>query len=434
MQREFHKRRQRLFRLMDRDGIAVLFSASEQQRNADVHYPFRQHSDFYYLTGCVEPHAIALLEAKNRQFILFCEENDEFSTQWTGKKLGPEGAVECLGADEAYPINAADGMIPERLAGHKTLYFPLGGDDMHETELADWIQQIRSQARGGLQPPKRVIPAQELLHELRLFKSPAEIRLMKQAASISAKAHISAMRACRPGQHEYHLESIIQAECMQAGCRFQAYPPIVAAGDNACVLHYTHNNALMQDGDLVLIDAGAELHNYASDITRTFPVNGRFSPAQRALYDLVLEAQLAAIRQVKPGRSFIAPHQAAVKVITRGLLELGLLSRRLDLKTHIQRGSYRRFFMHRTSHWLGLDVHDVGAYKQGKRWRTLQPGMVLTIEPGLYIPKEQKGVARKWQGIGIRIEDDVLVTPTGHDILSKAAPKKADEIEALMAS
>ncbi len=430
---EFARRRRQLMRMIGREAIAILPTSREQVRNRDVHYPFRPDSDFYYLTGFPEPEAVAVLMPGRPQgeYLLFCRERDPAREQWDGRRAGLEGAVAQYGADDAFPIDDLDDILPGLLEGRERVYYAMGSSSDFDQRVSGWLRQLREKARAGVHPPTEFIALDHYLHDMRLYKSRSEIAVMRKAAKTSAAAHRELMRQCRPGMTEYQLASIFRHHCAMHGATELAYPSIVGGGDNACILHYVENADTLRDGDLVLIDAGCELECYASDITRTFPVNGRFSPAQRQLYQLVLDAQAAAIAKVKPGNHWDEPHRAAVRVLTRGLLKLGLLKG--TLANALKKESYRKFYMHRTGHWLGMDVHDVGDYKVDGHWRELEPGMVLTVEPGLYIPKGMKGVAKKWQGIGIRIEDDVLVTRDGHDVLSRDVPKTIDDIEALMA-
>ncbi len=430
--KEFARRRKRLMHMMGRDGIAILPTMPVATRNRDIEYPYRPDSDFYYLTGFSEPQAVLVLIPGRPQgsYILFCQARDPELELWTGPRHGPEGAKTVFGADDAFPISDIDEILPGLLENREKVYYTMGGSPEYDQKIPEWLKQIRQKSRAGVHVPGEIVSLEHLLHEMRLFKSRKEITLMRRAAKISAQAHVRAMQVCRPGMWEYEIEAELLHVFMRNGCRHTAYPPIVGGGANACVLHYTDNRAQLQDGDLLLIDAGAELECYAADITRTFPVNGRFSEPQRLIYELVLEAQLAAIDKIRPGNHWMDPHQAAVRVLTRGLRKLGLL--RGDQRTLIKKGAYRRFFMHRTGHWLGMDVHDVGDYKVGETWRMLEPGMVMTVEPGLYIPAGSKGVAKKWWNIGVRIEDDVLVTRHGCDVLSKDVPKSVEEIEALM--
>jgi Xaa-Pro aminopeptidase len=430
-QKEFARRRKQLMRMMGADTIAILPTNPEQLRNRDVDFPFRPDSDFYYLTGFPEPQAVAVLAPgrPHGEYLLFCRERDPEMETWNGRRAGPEGAVSQYGADDAFPIGDIDDILPGLLESRERVFYTMGAVPAFDNRVIGWVNAIRSQSRAGKHAPDEFISLAHFVHDMRLYKSRAEIKAMRQAADISARAHRRAMEICRPGMMEYELEAEFLHEFRKHGGE-PAYPAIVGGGENACILHYTENDAPLADGDLVLIDAGTEHDYYASDITRCFPVNGRFSTAQRAIYELVLDAQLAAVEEVKPGNGWNAPHEAAVKVLTRSLVKLGLLKGRPA--TLIKDQAYRQFYMHRTGHWLGMDVHDVGDYKVGEEWRVLEPGMVLTVEPGLYIAAGSKGVARKWQNIGVRIEDDVLVTRDGNDVLSKNVPKAVEEIEVLM--
>ena len=431
-QKEFARRRKQLMRMMDSDSIAILPTSPERQRNRDVEYPFRPDSDFYYLTGFAEPDAVAVIVPgrPHGEYLLFCREKHPEMEIWTGRRVGPEGAVEHYGADDAFPITDIDDILPGLIEGRERVFYTMGAVTEFDNRVIGWVNRIRSASRAGQRTPDEFVSLEHLLHDMRLYKSRAEIKTMRQAANIAARAHKRAMRTCQPGMMEYEIEAEFLHEFRRAG-GVPAYPSIVGSGENACILHYTENNAELQSGDLLLIDAGMEHQCYASDISRTFPVNGKFSKPQRAIYELVLDAQLAAIEEIYPGNHWNAAHEAAVKVLTRGLVKLGLLKGRTP--TLIKKNAYRQFYMHRTGHWLGMDVHDVGDYKVGDEWRVLEPGMVLTVEPGLYIAARSKGVSRKWWNIGVRIEDDVLVTRDGYDVLSKAAPKEVDDIEALMA-
>ncbi|PTY37472.1 Xaa-Pro aminopeptidase [Saccharospirillum sp. MSK14-1] len=431
---EFAERRQQLMEQLAPGSIAIIPGASETIRNNDVHHPFRQNSDFMYLTGFAEPDAVAVLVPGREaaQYILFVRDKDPEREIWDGYRAGPEGAVADYDADDAFPIDDIDDILPGLMEGRSRVYSHMGVDAGFDHQLMAWVNQIRARVRLGARPPEDFSDIAHLLHDQRLVKSEQEIAIMREAAQLSARAHKRAMQACQPGVMEYQLQAEIEHECMLGGSPWPAYPAIVGAGDHACVLHYIENAAPIKDGDLVLIDAGGELEYYASDITRTFPANGRFSEEQRTLYDLVLRAQLASIEAVKPGATWIEPHEATVRVLTEGLVELGLLKG--DVDTLIEHNAIKPFYMHKTGHWLGMDVHDVGDYKVGGEWRVLEPGMVLTIEPGLYISPNNTDVDEKWRGIGIRIEDDVVVTRNGCEILSADVPKDPTEIEALMAS
>lgn len=431
---EFAKRRAQLLREIGRDTIAILPTAPIALRNRDVEYPYRPDSDFFYLTGFPEPDAVAVLldtGGNGKRYILFCRDRDPTKEIWDGRRAGQTGARTLYGADEAYSIAKLDEMLPKLIENRSVIYYPMGKDSAFDERVMGWRNQVRGRARAGVRSPERVVAIEEILHELRLRKDRAELATMRRAAQISARAHSRAMSVCCPGITEYQIEAELLHEFTRHGSRFPAYGSIVASGANACILHYRENDATLKDGDLLLIDAGCELDGYASDITRTFPINGRFTPAQRAIYELVLAAQYAAIAKVRVGKRWNDPHDAAVKTLTAGLIKLGLLKGKLEKL--IEEGAYRRFYMHRTGHWLGMDVHDVGDYRVNERWRKLEPGMVLTVEPGLYIAPRSKGVDKKWWGIGVRIEDDVVVTRQGCEILSKDVPKDPDVIETLMA-
>lgn len=432
--KEYQRRRRRLAHMMDKDGVAILPTAPLSFRNRDVEYPYRADSDFLYLTGFDEPNAVAVLVPGRPQgeFLLFCRERDPKMELWTGPRAGPDGACTDYDADDAFTIDQLDDILPSLLEGRGKIYYTMGSNPEFDQRLTGWLKQIRRRARAGVHPPDEIASLEHLVHEMRLFKSRHELKTMRRAARISAAAHRRAMRMCRPGMWEYELEAELLHEFVRHGARDPAYPAIIGGGANACILHYTANRAQLHDGDLVLIDAGAEYQTYASDITRTFPVNGRFSDPQRDIYELVLAAQRAAIDKVSPGNHWNDPHDAAVRTLTRGLVRLGLLKG--NVRSLIRDKAYQRFFVHRTGHWLGMDVHDVGDYKVGDSWRLLEPGMVMTVEPGLYIPAGSKGVPRRWWNIGVRIEDDVLVTRDGHDVLSADVPKEAGEVEALVGS
>ncbi len=431
--KEFADRRHKLMAQMAADSIAIIPSASERVRNRDVLHPFRQDSDFQYLTGFGEPEAVLVLipGREHGESVLFCRERNPEKELWDGFLVGQEGAIERFGLDDAFPIADIDDILPGMIEGRSRLYYPLGKDAQFDSQIMEWVQVIRSKVRTGAQPPGEFVALEHFLHDLRLYKSANEIKVMARAGEISAEAHCRAMKRAREGGYEYQLEAELIHTFMAHGARSTAYPSIVGAGANGCILHYVENSAPLNDGDLVLIDAGCELECYASDITRTFPVNGRFSDPQRALYEVVLAAQYAAIDEVRPGNHWNHPHEAALKVLTQGLIDLGLLKMSLD--DALAGEAYRPFFMHRTGHWLGMDVHDVGDYKVGDAWRVLEPGMALTVEPGLYIAPDNDSVDPQWRGIGIRIEDDVVVTRDGCRVLSDAVPKRIDDIEALMA-
>lgn len=429
---EFAKRRKQLMQQIGSSGIAILTAAPIVLRSGESDYPYRQHSDFYYLTGFEEPEAVAVFipKRKSGEFILFNRARDPAEEVWTGSRAGQLGACKNFGADEAYPIHEIANKLPELLAGREQIHYTLGLNRAFDSLLLQAIDKIRRKIRSGIQSPLAFVDLTHTLHDMRVIKSPCEITLMRKAAEISAAAHTRAMTACKPGMHEYQLEAEITYTFCRNGARYSAYNPIVGSGINSCTLHYTDNNRIIEDKSIVLIDAGCEYQYYASDITRTFPANGRFSAEQRAIYEIVLAAQLAGIKAVRPQAKWNAPQEAIVKIITQGLLELGLLKGKLD--DLIENKAYTKFYMHSSGHWLGLDVHDVGTYKLKDKWRALQPGMVLTVEPGIYITPETPNVPKRWHNIGVRIEDDILVTTTGNEVLSTDAPKTIQDIEAIM--
>ena len=425
------RRRAQLMASAGDGAILILPAATERVRSRDTHFPYRQDSDFWYLTGFAEPEAVLVLVPgrKHGESILFCRERDPEREGWDGPRLGPDGVVDQLCVDDAYPISDIDDILPGLLEGRRRVHYHLGRDPDFDLKLIGWLNRVRAQVRHGAQPPQEFLELGHLLDEQRLFKSADEIRLMQRAADISVEAHRAAMRAARPGIHEYELQAELERVFRMHDAE-PAYASIVGTGANACVLHYRDNRARSKAGELVLIDAGAEYRGYAADITRTFPVGGRFSKQQRAIHDLVCAAQAAALAQARPGVAYEAGHVAAVEVLTEGLLALGLLQGTLG--EAIKREDYKRFYRHKTGHWLGLDVHDVGEYRLDGESRLLEPGMVFTIEPGLYIPAAPD-LPAKWHGIGVRIEDDVLVTADGHRVLTGALERSADEVEALMA-
>lgn len=430
---EKKSRRRELMSQMEPNSIALLSAAPLRFRNSDAEYLYRQNSDFYYLTGLAEEHAFLALIPGRRQgeVVLFCQEKDKTKELWTGILMGPDAAIADLGVDDAYPIADIDDILPGLIEGRDRVYYSMGKDDQFDDQVMDWVKVIRSKASMGAHPPGEFLMLDHLLHELRLIKSPSEIKLMETAAKISVEGHRRAMAYCKPGIKEYELEAELLYAFTRSGSRAPAYTSIVAAGDNACVLHYNRNDDDVKEGDLVLIDAGCEYDHYASDITRTFPASGKFSPEQKVIYQIVLDAQTAAIEAIEPGAAWDAPHNASVKVIVQGLVKIGLLKGRVP--TLIKSEAYKDFYMHKVGHWIGMDVHDVGDYKIDDNWRLLEEGMVTTIEPGIYISPENKKVPKKWRGIGVRIEDDVLVTKKGHRILSAGTPKTVAEIETYMA-
>ncbi|MDJ0806277.1 MAG: Xaa-Pro aminopeptidase [Gammaproteobacteria bacterium] len=429
---EFKRRRRELMRMMGPGSIAILPTAPLLIRNRDVHHAYRPDSDFYYLTGFPEPEAVLVLipGRKQAEYILFNRERDPKMEQWDGARAGQEGAVATYEADDAFPIGDLDDILPRMMEQCERVFYIMGCNPDLDKRLSSWLNHIRCESRSGVPGPVEIVALDHYLHEMRLFKSRSELKVMRQAARVSALAHKKVMQVCTEGVWEYQLEGTFVNACIQQGARFQAYPPIVGGGGNACVLHYIDNRDRLQDGDMLLIDAGCEIECYASDITRTYPISGVFSEPQRQLYELVLAAQEAAIKRVRPGNHWNDPHDAAVRVITRGLVKLGILKG--SVPKLVREEKYKKYFPHRTGHWLGMDVHDVGDYKVDGAWRLLEPGMVLTVEPGLYIPEGTRGVAKKWWNIGIRIEDDVLVTKDGCEVLTKHVAKSVDEIESMM--
>lgn len=429
---EFARRRRELMDNMEENSIAILPAAPERRRNRDIDHMYRQDSDFWYLSGFPEPEAVMVLipGREHGEFVLFCRERNREMETWHGYRSGPEGAVSDYGADDAFPISDIDEILPGLIEGRDRVYYDLGRDTDFDRQVMSWVNSIRAKVRSGAHPPGEFLALTHLLHDQRLFKTAAEMKVMRRAGEIAAAGHVRAMRAVAPGMYEYQLEAEYLHEFMRHGARSPAYPTIVGGGRNGCILHYINNDQKLKDGDLVLVDAGAEYECYASDITRTFPVNGKFSAEQQAVYEVVLASQLAAIDRVRPGRHWNDPHEAAVQVLTQGMKDLGLLKG--EVSELIEQEAYRRFYMHRTGHWLGLDVHDVGDYKVHDEWRVLEPGMVMTVEPGIYIAPDDDSVAAKWRGIGIRIEDDVAVTRKGHEIFTNDVPKSVADIEKLM--
>ena len=422
----YRRRREQLAQAMQ-SGVAVIPTAPERVRNRDSHFPYRFDSHFYYLTGFAEPGAVLVLVGNKS--ILFCRERNEEREIWDGFRYGPERAKERFGFDEAHPVTALDEAMTGLLENQPALFYPVGDDAEWDARAMRWLNAVRAKVRAGVAAPDRVQDVRTLIDDQRLVKDAHEQGVMRRAARIACGAHRRAMQSARPGRSEYEIEAELLYEFRRNGAQFPAYSPIVAGGANACVLHYVFNDAPLRDGDLLLIDAGCELDGYASDITRTFPVNGRFSGPQRAVYEIVLAAQRTAIEAVKPGASWIAPHEAAVRVLAQGMLDLKLLSGSLDAV--LEKEAYKRFYMHRTGHWLGLDVHDAGDYRRGGQWRPLAPGMALTVEPGLYI-RAAGDVPERLRDIGVRIEDDVLVTAQGCEVLTAEAPKLVADVEALM--
>ncbi|HRF31335.1 MAG TPA: aminopeptidase P N-terminal domain-containing protein [Azonexus sp.] len=424
----FLARRKRLLKAIG-DGVAIVPTAPEVIRNRDAHHPYRFDSYFWYLAGFPEPEAVVVLVGGKRpKSILFCREKHEEREIWDGYRYGPKAAKAAFGFDAAYSIEQLDKKLPELLVDRDTLWHAIGHDAAWDARIAKALNAVRAQTRAGKRAPRAIHDLRAELDAMRLVKDAAELTIMQRAADIASAGHARAMRACRPGMAEYELEAELTYEFRKRGADAHAYTPIVAGGANACVLHYVENNKLLNDNTLVLIDAGCEVEGYAADITRSFPVNGRFNAAQKDVYEIVLAAQEAAFAATAPGRHFMEAHDAAVRVLTQGLIDLKLLAG--DLDNLIEKGDYKRFYMHRTGHWLGLDVHDAGEYKVGEQWTTLQPGMTITVEPGLYI-RPADGIPPALAGIGIRIEDDVRVTANGCDIYT-SAPKTIAEIEEVM--
>lgn len=432
IKKEIFQRRRTLLAARMQNGVAILSTAPEKTRNRDAHYPYRFDSYFYYLTGFREPGAVLVVIAGAQPAsILFCRDKDPEREVWDGFRHGPGAARVAFGFEEAHPIESLDKLLPDLLSNQPTVHCHLGADSAWDARIVGWLNEVRSRGRSGVTAPHDIQDVHVLLDEMRLVKDADEITVMRRAAKISAEAHLRAMRATRPGRAEFEIEAELLHEFRIRGAQSPAYTSIVAGGANACVLHYVQNDQVLADGDLLLVDAGCELDGYASDITRTFPVNGKFGGAQKDVYQLVLAAQSAAIAAVGPGSAWHEPHEAAVRVLARGFIDLGLLSGSLD--QILETEAYKKYYMHRTGHWLGLDVHDAGDYKRDGQWRTLQAGMVLTVEPGCYI-RAAEGVPEMFAGIGVRVEDDVLVTDSGNEVLSSAAPKSVADIEDCMRS
>ena len=434
-QADFQERRDRLAEEMGPHSIAIIATSPVAMRNRDADYKFRADSSFFYLTGFAEPEAVAIIETfesidEGYTYSLFCRERDREMEIWHGYRAGVDGAVEDYDADEAYAIDLLDEEIIEKLLNKQKLFYRMGQQADFDARVAKWIAEANGESRKGISAPAQVIQLDRILDEMRLHKSTQEIELMQIASTISAQAHTRAMQAVKPGMMEYALEAELNYIFGQNGC-VPSYNSIVGGGENGCILHYVENDKVLKNGDLVLIDAACEYQLYASDITRTFPVNGKFSSEQKALYDVVLKAQLAAIDAVRIGNSYKEPHRIAVRILVQGLLDLGLMQG--DIEQIIESESFHQFYMHGTGHWLGMDVHDVGSYKIEGEWRAYEEGMTVTVEPGLYIAPDDETVDAKWRGIGIRIEDDVVVTKDGPRVLTAAVVKTVEEIEALMA-
>lgn len=411
-------------------GVAILRAAPERIRNRDANHPYRFNSYFHYLSGFPETDAIlVVVVGSTPKTILFCLDKDLEREVWDGYRYGPEQARDVFGLDETYSITQADEILPKLLADQAALFYELGGDPLSDSKVIGWLNQVRALGRSGVTAPDQIHDIRSILDEMRVVKDASEIETMRRAATISAQGHVRAMQLTQPGLMEYEVEAELLHEFRRNGAQSPAYTSIVAGGANACVLHYVSNDAVLNDGELLLIDAGCELDGYASDITRTFPVNGKFSGPQRDVYELVLAAQAAAIEKVKPGNEWEDPHRAALQILVQGMLDLGLCNGTPD--SVIESGDYKKFYMHRTGHWLGMDVHDVGDYKRDGEWRKLEAGMTLTVEPGCYIRPDEKVPEQFWN-IGIRIEDDALVTDDGCDIITAGVSKSVAEIEAVM--
>ncbi|MFN3234474.1 MAG: aminopeptidase P N-terminal domain-containing protein [Gammaproteobacteria bacterium] len=429
-QKEYAKRRQTLMSQLLPDSIAFIPAGKEILRNGfDIHFPFRQDSQLSYLTGFEEPQAVLVLAPGRAEgeMIMFNRTRNLDEELWTGARAGQEGACKEYGMDQAFAIETFEAQLPELLAGRKQVYYPMGRDMAFDRKMLKAFATVRDQFRKGVVSPEQFINVENILSEMRLHKSKAECDLMRYVCDVSAKGHLAVMQACKPGMNESDIEAVFKHYCHQSGCREMAYPPIVGTGKNACVLHYIDNNAEIAKDDLVLIDAGSEYHNYAADITRTFPANGKFNDRQKALYEVVLTAQKAAIKLTRPGTPWIKLQDVPVQILTEGLVEVGLLKGKVE--DLIENKAYADFYPHRIGHWLGLDTHDVGSYMCGNAWRDLEPGMVTTIEPGLYVQPGQPNVDEAWWGLGVRIEDNVLVTEGDPEVFTHAAPKEIDDIE-----
>lgn len=431
--KEYSARRKELMSLMHSNSIAIISAAPEKVRSRDTHYPYKQNVNLSYLCGFPEPESVLVLIPGRSQgeMVLFCRDKDPLRETWDGYREGPEGAVSNFGADDAFPIADIDDILPNIIEGKDRLYYAIGKDPEFDRHLMDWVNHVRNQRGNGALPPGEFVDLDHFINEMRLFKTAGELKIMRKAAEISVSAHSRAMKASKPGLFEYQLQAEIEHEFAVHGSAGAAYTSIVGGGKNGCILHYIENRDALKDGDLVLIDAGCEYQNYAADITRTFPVNGKFSDEQAAIYDIVLQAQTDAIAVIGPGIEYNKTNEATVLAITQGLVDLGILHG--DVDELIASEAHREFYMHGAGHWLGMDVHDVGDYKIDGQWRVYEPGMVVTIEPGIYIAPGNPNVDKKWHGIAVRIEDDIVVTKDGNENITARVPKKRDEIEALMA-
>ena len=431
--KEYSARRKELMSLMHSNSIAIISAAPEKVRSRDTHYPYKQNVNLSYLCGFPEPESVLVLIPGRSQgeMVLFCRDKDPLRETWDGYREGHEGAVSNFGADDAFPIADIDDILPNLIEGKDRLYYAIGKDPEFDRHLMDWVNHVRNQRGNGALPPGEFVDLDHFINEMRLFKTAGELKIMRKAAEISVSAHSRAMKASKPGLFEYQLQAEIEHEFAVHGSAGAAYTSIVGGGKNGCILHYIENRDALKDGDLVLIDAGCEYQNYAADITRTFPVNGKFSDEQAAIYDIVLQAQTDAIAVIGPGIEYNKTNEATVLAITQGLVDLGILHGDVDELRASE--AHREFYMHGAGHWLGMDVHDVGDYKIDGQWRVYEPGMVVTIEPGIYIAPGNPNVDKKWHGIAVRIEDDIVVTKDGNENITAGVPKKRDQIEALMA-
>ena len=430
----FSERRSELSKKVLDDSVIIVASSPVKSRISDTDYLYRQDSNFYYLSGYEEPESILLIRpyAKKDNFIIFCRDRDPLKEQWDGFRSGQKGAVKDFGANKSLSISSVDSLMPELLEGAKNIYYSMSSPCGLDKRINAWVDQIRLNTRAGAEPPQNLLSLDSIIHEMRLLKSDEEIEVMKQAAEITTEAHIRAMKAVKPGMFEYQLEAEYLYAFNKNGAKAPAYNSIVGGGNNACILHYVENNSELKDGDVVLVDAGCEYKYYASDVTRTFPVNGSFTEEQKQIYSVVLEAHKQSMDQLQPGNKWNLAHEKSVEVIVEGLIDLGII--KSSKQEAIDTGEYSKFYMHRIGHWLGMDVHDVGSYKQDGDWRDLEPGMVMTIEPGIYILDSLEGVEDKWKGIGVRIEDDVLVTKEGFEVLTPDIPRSIEEVESTVQS
>ena len=428
---DFLERRNKLCNQLLDDSVVIISSSTIKSRNSDADYFFRQDSNFFYLSGFDEPDSLIVLRpyAKDNKFVIFCRDRDPLREQWDGFRAGPEGVVKNFGADEGFSITLVDELMPGLLEGVSNIYYSMGSPNNINLKIDHWLNSIRLNTRAGAEAPANLLSLDSILDEMRLLKTEEELSLMRKAGQITCDAHVRAIKRVKPGMYEYQLEAEYIHSFISNGARFPAYNPIIGGGNNACILHYTENNSKLRDGDLVLVDAGCEYEHYASDVTRTFPVGKKFSEEQKKIYEIVLEAHRQACLEIKPGNPWNKAQDKSIEVITEGLVDLGLLKGTTD--DLIKREEYKKYYMHRIGHWLGMDVHDVGNYKKNGEWRNLEPGMVMTIEPGIYILDKLEDVDPKWLGIGVRIEDDLLVTKSGNEIITSNAPREIKDLESL---